>query len=72
MYFGTKSYLKSTRNHTTKHALRHKQPKLHRQPLFIFFLLSPKVNTLAMFFTLISKSVFGIIVAIIVVVWKKL
>jgi hypothetical protein len=21
MYFGTKSYLKSTRNHTTKHAL---------------------------------------------------
>jgi hypothetical protein len=32
MYFGTKSYLKSTRNHTAKHALREEE---NRASIFV-------------------------------------
>jgi hypothetical protein len=30
MYFGTKSYLKSTRNHTAKHAIKPMLTRLHQ------------------------------------------
>jgi len=39
MYFGTKSYLKSTRNHTTKHALKLKAKHSVVSSLFLSFFL---------------------------------
>ena len=48
MYFGTKSYLKSTRNHTAKHALR---AFLRSFQLFILIL---KFYTSFQMFTFIS------------------
>jgi len=34
MHFGTKSYLKNTRNHTAKHALSHANATNTKQPQF--------------------------------------
>jgi hypothetical protein len=46
MYFGTKSYLKSTRNHTAKHALTslgHRFKKLTQVDIVFFLITSFKV-----------------------------
>ena len=60
MHFGTKSYLKSTRNHIAKHALRLRLgTRLRSQKIWFFFVL--KFNIICMFWIvlmLMSKMIF--------------